>query len=219
MDKVKIGAAAGVAGFALSFLVALASRARLPWLAVRPVVFGGLFFLLGMGAYIVFRRFLTVDSGEDSSEHMVDISVEDDDSVVLPTNNSLISAESYGFSDPDLPENDKPPPVEESVPDDVLSPNADIPDGSPNGIPDENTGGLEQNAMTEYTEERESVGGGDLSMDFGGSDNMSAEPSWQPDSSSAEERKGFRRVPEMDTIKSADPKRMAGAIQNLLTDE
>jgi hypothetical protein len=80
MEKYKPAIMAGIGAFVLSLLVALASGVGVPALVLRPLIFGAGFFLFGVGATLLFRRFLAV--GPEETRRIggnVDVSVDDDD--------------------------------------------------------------------------------------------------------------------------------------------
>ncbi|MDR0637668.1 MAG: hypothetical protein LBG27_01985 [Spirochaetaceae bacterium] len=79
MEKYKPAMIAGGCAFTLSLLIALVSRVRFPVLLLRPLIFGAGFFLFGLGATLLFRRFLVADPKETGWEGNVDVSVGDDD--------------------------------------------------------------------------------------------------------------------------------------------
>jgi hypothetical protein len=85
MNSIKLSAMAGVTGFALSFLIALFSRVRLPVLLLRSVLFGAIFFIVSGVSNLLVRRFLsellsdTPDGPDDGLPASgVDITVDDE---------------------------------------------------------------------------------------------------------------------------------------------
>jgi hypothetical protein len=78
MEKYKPAIIAGCCAFVLSLLVALVSGVRLPALALRSLIFGVGFFLFGLGAMFLFKRFLGVTGERNAPGSNVDISVDDD---------------------------------------------------------------------------------------------------------------------------------------------
>jgi hypothetical protein len=84
-------AAAGIGGFLLSFLVALASGAGFPALLVRPLFFGAVFFALAGGIWLLVSRFVPElllpgeDADGDAPGSRVDISVGDRAAGALPS--------------------------------------------------------------------------------------------------------------------------------------
>jgi hypothetical protein len=80
MEKYRPAIIAGGGAFALSLLVALVSGVGAPALVLRPLIFGAGFFLFGLGAALLFRKFLAAGLEETGKVGGgVDVSVDDDD--------------------------------------------------------------------------------------------------------------------------------------------
>jgi hypothetical protein len=185
MEKYKPAVIAGGCAFALSLLIALVSGARLPALAARPLIFGAGFFLFGIGASLLFRRFLAAGSEKAGMlGNNVDVFADDDE--------DDLGIGNLGFG--------------------------------------EDEEGLEQNATAGYTGNGEDIDGSFRPMDFNllhentgaaadAKGNTFEEMPQPADPPLAGNRKVYARVPEADSIASADPKKLAGTIQNLLLDD
>jgi hypothetical protein len=90
--NLKWSAVAGCAGLILSLLVGALSGAGFPWLLVRALIFGGIFFVFGNGVWLLINNFIpellfpdnSGDSGEEIDNSLpspgsrVNITVEDD---------------------------------------------------------------------------------------------------------------------------------------------
>ncbi|MDR1468867.1 MAG: hypothetical protein LBT00_06200 [Spirochaetaceae bacterium] len=179
MEKYKPAIIAGGCACVLSLLIALVSGIGLPALVLRPLIFGAGFFLFGVGATLLFRRFLATDPKRTGVGGNVDVSVDDEDDLGIR--------------------------------------NVGVGQGGE---------GLEQNSTVGYTGGGEGIDGSFKPMDFNilnesVDTNVDAveEMLRSVDPPPAGNRKGYARVPEADSIANADPKKLAGAIQNLLLDE
>jgi hypothetical protein len=198
MDNLRPAIIAGVCGFVLSLLITLVSGIRLPMLLVRPLIFGAVFFALGAGVIYLFQRFFDALPRDNFGQN-VDISVDDDG-----TDETDMGMDFASFADVGtLHESD---------------------DFNEQGIvdiesePGQNRRGLEQNSTLGYTEDKQSSNDSFEPMRFDVADENEETPRSAPPPS-AGGRKVYARVPEMDKIVNAAPKKLASTIQNLLSDE
>jgi hypothetical protein len=196
MDNLKPAIITGVCGFVLSLLITLVSGIRLPMLLVRPLIFGAVFFALGAGVIYLFQRFFDALPSDNFGQN-VDISVDDDDTGM--TDKDMDFA---GFADVGMP-------LESDGPNEQGIVNTES-ESSQNGR------GLAQNSTLGYNEDKQGSNGSFKPMNFDAVDESEETPWSAP---SAGGRKVYTRVPEMDKIVNAAPKKLASTIQNLLSDE
>jgi hypothetical protein len=194
MDKLKPAVIAGIAGLGFSLLVALASGVRFPALLIRPLVFGGIFFGLGVAALYLCRRYLVSPGEYDGLGRNVDISLDDDEKMNVTGFEEMGgSLDSDAFSE------------DESAAGSELS---------------QNMQGLEQNSVLGYTEKGHGLGESFKPMDFNiMSRNTDQEPSRPVAPMSAEGQNVYARMPAMENVVNADPKKLARTVENLLSDE
>jgi hypothetical protein len=190
MEKYKSAVIAGGCAFALSLLIALVSGAGLPALVVRPLIFGAGFFLFGMGASLLFRRFLAVGSETVGMlGETVDVSVGDDDEDDLGIENLDFSEDEEG-----------------------LEQNATVGyTGSGEGI-DDSFRPMDFNLLHENAD---SAAGAVADTNVATFEEMPR----SVDPLLAGNRNGYARVPKADSVANADPKKLAGTIQSLLLDD
>jgi hypothetical protein len=206
MDKLKPAVTAGVAGFGFSLLVALVSGVRFPALLIRPLVFGGIFFGLGVAVLYLCRQFLMSSGDGDGLGRNVDISLGDDN------DEKMIIGEDGG--DMNLADFED---MNGALDSDDFSEDGNAADGSGLG---ENMQGLEQNSALGYTGKGHDLGESFKPMDFNIlSRNTDQEPSRPIAPLSAGGQKVYARVPEMENVVNADPKKLARTVENLLSDE
>ncbi|MDR1095289.1 MAG: hypothetical protein LBL31_02760 [Spirochaetaceae bacterium] len=203
MDKLKPAVIAGIAGLGFSLLVALASGVRFPALLIRPLAFGGIFFGLGVAALYLYRRYLVSPGEYDGLGRNVDISLDDDEKMIIGEDSDGMNLtgfeETGGSLDSDAFSED------ESAAGSELS---------------QNMQGLEQNSALGYTEKGYGLGESFKPMDFNIlSQNTDQEPSRPVASMSAKGQNVYARMPEMESVVNADPKKLARTVENLLSDE
>jgi hypothetical protein len=206
MEKYRPAIISGVCGFGLSLLVALVSGARLPALLLRPLIFGGVFFFLGMGTLILFRRFLAVPSEAPGSN--VDISLDDGDADMM-IDGTNAEHEFSGFAG-----------MDDAYQNDVFGEERDK--NAVNGIGQDGKG-LEQNSTIGYTGDGENRDGSFKLMDFNVMNDSDVDAlskaSLPVEPPFAGNRKVYAKVSDSDKIADADPKKLASTVQSLLLDE
>jgi hypothetical protein len=205
MNYLKPAIVTGVCGLSLSLLLSLMSRARLPELLIRPLIFGGIFFGLGAGALYLYRRFLLTVSEENGIPgQKVDIAVDDDDAKMV-IGEADTGMDFAGFAEVDMPSgNDNS--SEQEI-------------GNTGSGFRQNAQGVEQNSTLGYTENGFDSSGSFTPMNF--DDLGESVEEERPHSAilpSAEGRKVYARVPEMEKVVNADPKKLASTVQDLLSD-
>jgi hypothetical protein len=205
MDKLKLAVIAGVAGVGFSLLVALVSGVRFPALLIRPLVFGGIFFGLGVAVLYLYQRFLMSSGDGDGLGRNVDIFLDDDNDEKM-----IIGEDGSGMNLDGFEEMDG-----------VLDSDGFSEDGNATGSGlGENMQGLEQNSVLGYTGKGHDLGESFKPMDFNIlSRNTDQEPSRPIAPMSAGGQKVYARVPEMENVVNADPKKLARTVENLLSDE
>jgi hypothetical protein len=198
MNNLKPAIIAGVGGFGLSLLIALVSGVRLPDLLIRPLIFGGIFFGFGAGALYLYRRFLSEISEEHNTlGQNVNISVDDDDAKMMIGTDGT-DMDFTGFAEVNMPQDHDDYGEQEG-------------NDTESGF-SQNEQGLEQNSTLGYTENNHDANNAFKPMDF---DVLSQSTGKELD----REQKVYARVPEMEKVVNADPKKLASTVQNLLSDE
>jgi hypothetical protein len=195
MDNLKPAIITGVCGFVLSLLITLVSGVRLPMLLVRPLIFGAVFFAFGAGVIYLYQRFFDVLPRDNFGQN-VDLSVDDDE-----TDTDMDFA---GFADVGMP-------LESDDPNEQGIINTESESG-------QNGRGLAQNSTLDYNEDKQGSNGSFKPMQFDAVDESEETPRSAPPPL-VSGRKVYTRVPEMDKIVNAAPKKLASTIQNLLSDE
>ncbi|MDR1231657.1 MAG: hypothetical protein LBK61_09680 [Spirochaetaceae bacterium] len=202
MNTLKPAMIAGIAGLGLSLLVALASGVRFPQLLIRPLVFGGIFFGLGVGVLYLYRRYLTSSGEYDGLGQNVDISLDDDEKIIIGEDGDTINL--TGFEETDAQE----------------SGDFNGDETASGGGLSQNTQGLEQNSALGYTESGHDADESFKPMDFNILNQNTGRETPQPVvPSSARGQKAYARVPELESVMNTDPKKLARTIENLLSDE
>jgi hypothetical protein len=199
----KLAVIVGVAGLGLSLLVALASGVRFPELLIRPLAFGGVFFGLGVGTLYLYRRYLASPGEYDGLGQNVDISLDDDEKMMIGEDGDTINLTGFEETDGSRGSGD-------FNEDEIVS-------GSGLG---QNTQGLEQNSVLGYTGNGHDLGESFKPMDFNIlNQNTGQETPQSVAPSSAGGQKVYAKVAEMESVVNADPKKLARTVENLLSDE
>jgi hypothetical protein len=210
MEKYKPAIISGVCGFGLSLLVALVSGVRPPALLLRPLIFGGVFFFLGMGTLILFRRFLAVPSEHGALGSNVDISLDDDNAEMMSDGDGNYAEGEFSGSTG----------MDDSYQNDI--PGKEHDKDETNG-PGQDGKGLEQNSRIGYTDDGENKDGSFKLMDFNVMNDSTVDAfekaSLPVEPPFAGNRKVYAKVSDSEKIANADPKKLASTVQGLLLDE
>jgi hypothetical protein len=202
MNNWKPAIIAGVSGFGLSLLITLANGVRLPDMLIRPLLFGGIFFAFAIGSVYLYRRFLSV-MPEDARGQNVDISVDDDTRMIINADEPDMNF--TGFEDANMPQGNE---------------SRDPENGGGGRDFTQNKQGLEQNSTLGYTDGGDGLTNSFKHMDF----NILSQNTGQASSQSVAPlpdrgQKIYAKVPGMEKIANADPKKLASTVQDLLSDE